>query len=250
MRKKIVAGNWKMNLLLDEAKQLNASIDKALNNESYACEVINFVPSIYLINLIESSKNVAIGAQNGYPTKKGAFTGEVSMNQLAHIGVNTVLIGHSERRQLFHETDEFLKEKVDAALEEGLKIYFCCGETLEERESGKQEEIIVNQLKKALFHLDVSAFKNLVIAYEPIWAIGTGKTASPEQANDMHKNIRNAIADQYTSEIAENTSILYGGSCKPSNAKALFGQPDIDGGLIGGASLKADDFLELINTLN
>ena len=250
MRKKIVAGNWKMNLLFDEAVKLNAAIDNALNDKNQNCDVVHFVPSIYLKYLIENSKNVVVGAQNGYPSKQGAFTGEISMNQLVNIGVKTVLIGHSERRQLFHESDEFLKEKVDAAIEEGLKIFFCCGETLSERESGNHEEIIVNQLKKALFHLSASDFKNVVIAYEPIWAIGTGKTASPEQANDMHKNIRKAIEKNYSPEIAQNTSILYGGSCKPSNAEELFGQSDIDGGLIGGASLKADDFLALIHTLN
>lgn len=250
MRKKIVAGNWKMNLILDEAVQLSASINKVLNEDKFTCEVVNFVPSIYLMHLLESSENVKIGAQNGYPVKNGAFTGEVSMNQLKNIGVKTVLIGHSERRQLFHETDAFLKEKVDAAVEEGLTLFFCCGETLEERESGKHEALIIEQLKSALFHLNALAFKNVVIAYEPIWAIGTGKTASPEQANEMHRTIRNAIANQYSVEVAENTSILYGGSCKPSNAVALFEQPDIDGGLIGGASLKADDFLKLIQTLN
>ena len=250
MRKKIVAGNWKMNLLFDEAKTLNASVDKALDDIKPACEVVHFVPSIYLKYLIDNTKNVEIGAQNGFPEVSGAFTGEVSMNQLVNIGTNTVLIGHSERRQLFHEFDEFLKEKVDAAIEQGLKIFFCCGETLVERTTGNHEETIIQQLKKALFHLEPSDFKNIVIAYEPIWAIGTGKTATPEQANDMHKFIRKAIANQYTPEIAENTSILYGGSCKPSNATALFSQSDIDGGLIGGASLKADDFLQLIQILN
>lgn len=250
MRKKIVAGNWKMNLLFEEAVKLNATIDSALNNKSHHCEVYNFVPSIYLKYLIENSKNVVIGAQNGYPKKQGAFTGEVSMNQLANIGTKTILIGHSERRQLFHESDEFLKEKVDAAIEEKLKIFFCCGETLKERESGNYNEVVVNQLKSSLFHLTEAAFKGVVIAYEPIWAIGTGKTASPEKANSMHKNIRDSIASQYSKEIAQNTSILYGGSCKPSNVKDLFRQPDIDGGLIGGASLIANDFLDLIHTLN
>lgn len=250
MRKKIVAGNWKMNLQLEQANELNTAIDKSLEDQNLKCDVVQFVPSIYLKHLTEKSKNVTIGAQNGYPIKQGAFTGEVSMNQLAHIGTKTVLIGHSERRQLFDETDAFLKDKVDAALEEGFKIFFCVGETLSERESEKHEEIILDQLKKALFHLSASEFENVVLAYEPIWAIGTGKTATPEQANAMHIAIRRAILQRYTRAIAQNTSILYGGSCKPSNAADLFKQSDIDGGLIGGAALKADDFLELIQTLN
>ncbi len=250
MRKKILAGNWKMNLLFDEAKMLNANIDKALDNIDAACDVVHFVPSIYLKYLIDNTRNVEIGAQNGFPKVNGAFTGEVSMKQLADIGTNTVLIGHSERRQLFHEFDEFLKEKIDAAIDQGLKIFFCCGETIIDRSSGNHVETVIEQLKKALFHLNASDFENIVIAYEPIWAIGTGKTATPEQANYMHKSIRNAIAEQYSLEVAQKTSILYGGSCKPSNATALFNQSDIDGGLIGGASLKEEDFLKLIQTLN
>lgn len=246
MRKKIVAGNWKMNLLLEEAKKLNQSIDEALTDSSGKCDVYNFVPAIYLQFTTKSSKNIEIGAQNGHPKESGAFTGEISMKQLANIGAKAVLIGHSERRQLFNESDAFLKEKVDAALKEGLKVFFCCGETLELRESGKYEEFVINQLKDSLFHLSENDFKNVVIAYEPIWAIGTGKTASPEQANEMHQKIRMAVSDYYSPVIAENTSLLYGGSCNPSNAKTLFSQSDIDGGLIGGASLKPADFLSII----
>ena len=248
MRKKIVAGNWKMNLSFDEAEKLNSSIDEALDKNSYGCEVYNFVPSIYLKDTIDNSKNVQIGAQNGYPAKNGAFTGEISMNQLSGIGTKAVLIGHSERRQIFNETDAFLKEKVDAAIEENIKIFFCCGESLEQRESGKYEAVVIDQLKNSLFHLSAEDFKKTVIAYEPIWAIGTGKTASPEQANAMHKSIRQAISQAYSPAIAEGTSLLYGGSCNPANAKTLLSQSDIDGGLIGGASLKPEDFMTIIST--
>lgn len=250
MRKKIVAGNWKMNLSLDEAQSLHTEINDALNKVKSNCEVYHFAPSIYLNSLINRDQTVKVGAQNGYPEKTGAFTGEVSMFQLSKINTEAILIGHSERRQLFNETDAFLKEKVNAALLEDLKIFFCCGETLEERESGKYKETVITQLKNSLFHLSSTEFSKVVIAYEPIWAIGTGKTASPEQANEMHKSIRQAIAHAYSQEIAENTSILYGGSCKPSNADELLTQSDIDGGLIGGASLKSEDFLKIIATYN
>ena len=248
MRKKIVAGNWKMNLLLDEAEKLNISIDDALAKNSFGCEVYHFVPSIYLTTIIENSKNVFIGAQNGHSAKSGAFTGEISMNQLSSIGTKAVLIGHSERRQLFNESDEFLKEKVDAAIEENIKVFFCCGESLDQRESGNYEQVVIEQLKNSLFHLSTEDFKKVVIAYEPIWAIGTGKTASPEQANTMHKSLRKAISEAYSPSIAEATSILYGGSCNPSNAKTLLSLADIDGGLIGGASLKTEDFMTIIST--
>lgn len=248
MRKKIVAGNWKMNLSFDEAEKLNSSIDESLAQNEFGCEVVHFVPSIYLKDTIDNSKNVQIGAQNGHPAKNGAFTGEISMRQLSGIGTKAVLVGHSERRHLFNETDAFLKEKVDAALEENLKVFFCCGESLEQRQSGKFEEVVIAQLKNSLFHLSSEDFKNVVIAYEPIWAIGTGETASPEQANTMHKGIREAISHAYSPEIAEGTSILYGGSCNPSNAGILLTQSDIDGGLIGGASLKTVDFMTIIST--
>lgn len=250
MRKKIVAGNWKMNLSLEEAKSLHQEINGALKKTDSNCDVYHFAPSIYLSSLIKSGQAVHVGAQNGYPEENGAFTGEVSMQQLSGIGTQAILIGHSERRQLFNESDAFLKEKVDAALTEDLKIFFCCGESLAERESGNYISTVITQLKNSLFHLSSDDFEKIVIAYEPIWAIGTGMTATPEQANDMHKSIRKAIAHAYTQEIAEQTSILYGGSCKPSNANELLNQSDIDGGLIGGASLKAEDFLGIISTYN
>ncbi|RFC53465.1 triose-phosphate isomerase [Brumimicrobium aurantiacum] len=248
MRKKIVAGNWKMNLSLEEGQSLHKTINSELEGASANCEVYHFTPSIYLTSLINEDQKVQVGAQNGHPEKSGAFTGEISMSQLKAIGTQAVLIGHSERRQLFNESDSFLKEKVDAALSEGLKVFFCCGESLEQRENGDYNTTVVNQLKNALFHLDSTDFQKIVIAYEPIWAIGTGKTASPEQANEMHQNIRKSFAHAYSKEIAEDISILYGGSCKPSNASDLLTQSDIDGGLIGGASLKAEDFLAIIST--
>lgn len=248
MRKKIVAGNWKMNLLLDEAEKLNASIDEALSEGNFGCDVYHFIPFIYLKEAIDNSKHVQIGAQNGHPEKNGAYTGEISMHQLAHMGTQAILIGHSERRQLFNETNDFLKAKVTTAIAEQLTVFFCCGESLEQRESEDYEQIVINQLKSALFHLPEEDFRKVIIAYEPIWAIGTGKTASPDQANAMHISIRAAIADAYGNSVAETTSILYGGSCKPSNAQELLTQSDIDGGLIGGASLKPEDFMSIIST--
>lgn len=247
MRKKIVAGNWKMNLLLEEAKNLNSLVNNGIKANKYNCEVYHFVPSMYLLPLLSTDNKVRIGAQNGYPAKNGAFTGEISMYQLSKANVNAILIGHSERRQLFHETESFLKEKVNAAINEDLKVFFCCGETLEQRNSSNYTNIVISQLENSLFHLSAEDFRGVVIAYEPIWAIGTGKTATAEQANEMHIALRKAIANAYTPKIAEETTILYGGSCKPSNAKELLSQSDIDGGLIGGASLNAEDFLSIIS---
>lgn len=248
MRRKIVAGNWKMNLSLNEAVLLHKDIEQFTSTNQSDCSVYQFAPSIYLTELLATKKNVTIGAQNGFPKENGAFTGEVSMHQLAQLGVEAVLVGHSERRQIFHESDAFLKEKVDAALNENLEVFFCCGETLEQRENGSQEETILNQLKNSLFHIAAEQFSSIVIAYEPIWAIGTGKTATPEQANAMHQFIRRSVEQKYNAEIASNLSILYGGSCKPSNAANLFSESAIDGGLIGGAALKSNDFQAIIST--
>jgi triosephosphate isomerase len=246
MRKKIVAGNWKMNLTRSEAKRLFDSISK-LSSEML-CDIYQFVPSLFLAELIDKKVDSPIlGAQNAHPKSNGAFTGEISMHQIKDIGVKAILIGHSERRQLFGESNEFLKEKVDAAISEGLTLFFCCGESLEQREDGNHEQVVINQLKESLFHLTEKDFKNVVIAYEPVWAIGTGKTASSEQANEMHSAIRSAVAGNYTTDVANKTSILYGGSCKPSNAEELFSKEHIDGGLIGGASLKEEDFSSIIN---
>lgn len=235
-----------MNLLMNEATALNKAINQALAAGNYQCEVYHFAPALYLTTLLEEAPKVTIGAQNAHPKKNGAFTGEISMHQLINTGIKSVLIGHSERRQLFNETDAFLKEKVDAAIAEGVQVFFCCGETLAQRNAGNHFQLVIQQLQNALFHLTEEDFKKVVIAYEPIWAIGTGKTATPEQANEMHQQLRKAIAAQYSEKVAGQTTILYGGSCKPSNAKELLSQSDIDGGLIGGASLNAEDFMAII----
>lgn len=250
MRTKIIAGNWKMQLSYGAAIDLNTSVEDYITQTNPNVAVYQFVPFIYLKKLIDKSKNIKIGAQNGHPAQNGAFTGEISMHQLSDINTHAILIGHSERRQLFYETNDFLKKKVDAALSENLTVFFCCGETFEEKERGIEKNCIRKQLETAIFHLNSNQFSNVIIAYEPIWAIGTGKTATPKQANDMHHFIRQTIAENYDLEVAKNTSILYGGSCKPSNAKSLLSMPDIDGGLIGGASLKAEDFTTLIHIAN
>ncbi len=244
MRKKIVAGNWKMNLNLEEAKALTKSVDLIPKGD---VDVYVFPPSIYINSSVEQVKNILVGAQNGHPEKSGAFTGEVSMHQLASIGVKAVLVGHSERRSLFQEKDDFLKLKVDAALHEGLTVFLCCGETLEERKAEKHKAIVKKQIASALFHLSDEQWASVVVAYEPVWAIGTGETASAEQAEEMHAFIRTEISRTVSVEVAENISILYGGSCKSSNAKELFAQKNIDGGLIGGASLSLEDFSAIIN---
>ena len=246
MRKKIVAGNWKMNLKWEEATSLFLSLANAKEN---AAEVIIFPSAIYLQSFLDNTnKNIQIGAQNGYPTDTGAFTGETSFYQLKSIGVTHVLIGHSERRAYFSESNEFLKEKVDAALKNNITPIFCCGESLSIREQGKEKEFITNQIKESLFHLSPDAFQKCIIAYEPIWAIGTGKTATSEQAEEIHKTIRSFIAEKYGDALAQEISILYGGSCNENNAKELFSCPNIDGGLIGGASLKTASFKAIIDS--
>jgi triosephosphate isomerase len=246
MRKNIVAGNWKMNLTRSEAKTLFNEV--ANLHDEKLCDIYQFVPSLFIADLVDQNvSSPIIGAQNAHSKPNGAFTGEISMHQLKDMGVKAVLVGHSERRQLFNESDAFLKEKVDAAISEELTVFFCCGESLEQRENGSHEQVVISQLKAALLHLSEKEFEKVVIAYEPVWAIGTGKTASSDQANEMHKTIRSAVAGNYSLDIANQTSILYGGSCKPSNAQDLFSKEHIDGGLIGGASLKFEDFSGIIN---
>jgi triosephosphate isomerase len=244
MRSKIVAGNWKMNLSQNEAKELCKEVNDM--NIGSEIEVYIFPPMLYVSDCKAISSNVKVGAQNGYPKDTGAFTGEVSMWQLKEAGVEAVLIGHSERREYFNEDHAFLKQKLDAALTHGIKPFFCCGEPLEIRENGSFLDYVKKQLKESVFHLSAEEFSKVVLAYEPIWAIGTGKTASTEQAEEMHAAIRSWIEEQYGKEIAENSSILYGGSCNPGNAQALFACENVDGGLIGGASLKAADFSVLV----
>ncbi len=249
MRKNIVAGNWKMNNDLSETQELLSEMKLQLVKEPEAAVMV--APSFTnLYTAFETLKDtpVEVVAQNMHQSKSGAFTGEVSAAMLKSIGVNTVILGHSERRAYFHETNDMLAEKVNAALENDMKVIFCFGEELEDRKSGKHFKLVEKQLKDSLYQISDKDWENIILAYEPVWAIGTGETASPEQAQEMHAFIRKNIADEFGDEIAENVSILYGGSVKPGNAKEIFAKKDVDGGLIGGASLKAVDFLKIVNS--
>lgn len=249
MRKNIVAGNWKMNKNLQEGLAFVDALQVALaDKDKINCDVILGTPFIHLASVSGkiNNKSISVAAQNCANKASGAYTGEVSAAMVASTGAQYVILGHSERRAYYGETDATLKEKVLLALENGLKPIFCIGEVLEERESNKQEEVVKSQIENALFDLSAEDFGKLVLAYEPVWAIGTGKTASPQQAQEMHAFIRKVITDKYGKEVAENTSILYGGSANASNAKELFSNPDVDGGLIGGASLEVDKFMPII----
>jgi triosephosphate isomerase len=247
MRKSIVAGNWKMNKTLDEGVALAKDIDGKVSDNGVI--VIVCPPFIHLteVNKVLNSGLVSLSAQNCAEHESGAYTGEVSAPMIKSTGAQYVIVGHSERRSYYGETDEILKVKVRLALENELTPIFCCGEVLDEREAGNHFEVVKTQIKNALFELTADEMKKVIVAYEPVWAIGTGKTATPEQAQEMHKVIREYLGEKYGTALADEISILYGGSCKPSNAKELFDNPDVDGGLIGGASLKADDFLGIIN---
>ena len=249
MRKKIVAGNWKMNMNLQDGVALAKEINEALVADKPNCGVIICTPFIHLASVAQvlDSEIVGLGAENCADKAKGAYTGEVSAEMVKSTGAQYVILGHSERRQYYGETAEILKEKVELALANGLKVIFCCGETLEEREAEKQNEVVKEELEGSVFHLSSDAWKNIILAYEPIWAIGTGKTATSDQAEEMLAYIRSIVAEKYGNEAAEDTTILYGGSCKASNAPELFAKPNIDGGLIGGASLKAADFKGIID---
>ncbi len=256
MRKKIIAGNWKMNTSLQEGKELVNSIAEMIKSKPLKTmpgnpEVILFPPFVHITEILKitkKEKGVTVGAQNCHQSDKGAYTGEVSAMMIKSVGATHVLVGHSERRQYFKEDDNTLAAKVSQALDNKLTPVFCCGESLEERQSEKHFEVVKQQISKSLFWLDVNDFANIIIAYEPVWAIGTGETASPGQAQEMHSFIRNCISEKYGSEAASNTTILYGGSCNAKNAKDLFKNEDVDGGLIGGASLKAGDFFQIINS--
>jgi triosephosphate isomerase (TIM) len=254
MRKKIVAGNWKMNMDYTLGMSLFSEVVNMVNDEVMGDQqVIVCPPFIHLHSLVQLNKagnRIAIGAQNCHHKEAGAFTGEVSASMIRSVGGQYVIIGHSERRQYFGETDALLAEKVDVALKSGLTPIFCIGETLEERNSERHFAVIERQLKEGLFHLTETQVQSVVIAYEPVWAIGTGLTASPEQAQEIHAFIREAVAGRYSADLADEISILYGGSCNPGNAASLFAKPDIDGGLIGGASLKSRDFTDIVKALN
>lgn len=247
MRKHIVAGNWKMNLDAAESQALIEALKtKKLSSD---VRVAIATPAVHLaaaVNLTSGTK-IDVSAQNMHQATSGAYTGEISASMLKSIGVNTTLLGHSERRAYFHETDALLAEKVNTALENGMEIIFCFGEELDERKSGSHFDVVSSQLRNALFNLDASQWSQIVLAYEPVWAIGTGETASPAQAQEMHAHIRSVLTAQYDDALAQSVSILYGGSVKPANAQEIFAQPDVDGGLIGGASLNADDFAAIVN---
>lgn len=238
-----------MNMNLQDGIELAKAVNDSLKADKPNCDVIICTPFIHLasVNGILDKKLVQLGAENCADKEKGAFTGEVSAEMVKSTGAEYVILGHSERRAYYHETAEILKEKVKLALANGLKVIFCIGEVLAEREANKQNEIVGAQLAGSLFDLTNEEFSNIVLAYEPVWAIGTGKTATSDQAEEMHAFIRNTIAKKFGAKAAENVTILYGGSCKPSNAKELFAKPDVDGGLIGGAALKADSFKGIID---
>ena len=248
-RKKIVAGNWKMNMTIDESNDLINELKEVSENNIEIKIAPSFTNLYHAISLLKNSA-IEVVAQNVHSEKRGAYTGEISTEMLKSIGVNTVIIGHSERRKYFNETDTILSKKVKAALENSLNIIFCIGEELSERESGNHFEIIKNQLTNALIDLNNSEIKNIVIAYEPVWAIGTGITANNQQIQEMHEFIRELINKKFGNEIADNIRILYGGSVKPNNAKEIFSLNDVDGGLIGGASLNFSDFHRIINAAN
>lgn len=249
MRSKIVAGNWKMNKNLAETEALLTELSAKLpDTDAEVMVAPTFVNLASSVRHLESS-TIEVIAQNMHFAASGAYTGEISGDMLLNIGVDTVIIGHSERRAYFGETDGILAKKVNAALEKNMRVLFCFGEELEDRKSGNHFNIVESQLKNALFSLEQKAWRQIVLAYEPVWAIGTGETASPEQAQEMHAFIRKTITDAYTTAIANNVSILYGGSVKPGNANEIFSKPDVDGGLIGGASLVADDFAAIIKAI-
>lgn len=249
MAKKIVAGNWKMNKNLQEGIELAASLNEVLAADKPNCDVIICTPFIHLAKVSEIIDHsvIGLGAENCADKASGAYTGEVSAEMVKSTGAEYVILGHSERREYYNETPEILKEKVELALANGLKVIFCIGESLAQREANEQNAVVKAELEGSVFHLTAEQFKNIVIAYEPIWAIGTGKTATAEQAEEIHAYIRSVVAEKYGDEVAKETSILYGGSCKASNAPELFAKPDIDGGLIGGASLKVADFKGIID---
>ena len=250
MRKKIVAGNWKMHKNAEETEDLlNELIDKLPNDiEAQIIVAPTFVNRASAVDHLEFT-NIGVAAQNMHQNESGAFTGEISAEMLKSIGVNIVILGHSERRAYFHETDTLLAQKVSTGLKHDMTIIFCFGEELKDRQNKQHFNIVENQLRDGLFHLENKDWEQIILAYEPVWAIGTGETASPEQAQEMHEFIRETIRKRFGSDVAEDVSILYGGSVKPDNAKEIFSKPDVDGGLIGGAALKATDFAAIVNSI-
>ena len=246
-RKHIVAGNWKMNNNLSETHALLAALKDKKNTGD--AQVIVAPTSINLhaaVTTLQDSE-ILVAAQNMHQAESGAYTGEISASMIKSAGIDTVILGHSERRAYFHESDELLAQKVNTAIAHGMTVIFCFGEELEDRKNEKHFDVVESQLKNAIFHLTAAQWSHIVLAYEPVWAIGTGETASPEQAQEMHAFIRKTVRDSYDATTADQVSILYGGSVKPGNAKEIFSKPDVDGGLIGGAALKADDFFDIVN---
>jgi triosephosphate isomerase len=250
MRKKIVAGNWKMNKNLAETKTLLSELSTKLKTSSEAAIIVApTFTNLYNATEILKPSGITVAAQNMHEAESGAYTGEISADMLKSIGVETVILGHSERRAYFGETDELLASKVNTALQYKMTIIFCFGEELQDRKSDTHFSVVEQQLKNGLFHINKADWKDVVLAYEPVWAIGTGETASPEQAQEMHAFIRKTIANSYDQEIADEVSILYGGSVKPNNAQEIFAKTDVDGGLIGGASLDAENFAAIVNAI-
>ena len=252
MRSKIVAGNWKMNNDVEETKSLVKGIRKAIKRLPLANTRVLVSPTfVNLTSAIKKAKksNIEVVAQNMHQENNGAFTGEISADMLKNIGVETVIIGHSERRSIFGETDELLAKKVNQAIQNDMEVIFCFGEQLEDRKLDNHFTVVQHQLEHGLFHLEAIAWNQIVLAYEPVWAIGTGETASPEQAQEMHAFIRKLLQEKYNTSVTDNTSILYGGSVKPSNANEIFSKQDVDGGLIGGASLNVEDFTKIIKAI-
>jgi triosephosphate isomerase len=250
MRQKIVAGNWKMHKNAEETEDLlNELIDKIPNDiEAQIIVAPTFVNLASAVNHLEFT-NIGVAAQNMHQNESGAYTGEISADMLKSIGVNMVILGHSERRAYFHETDVILAQKVNAALKNNMTAIFCFGEELKDRQNNQHFNVVENQLRDGLFHLENNDWEQIILAYEPVWAIGTGETATPEQAQEMHRFIRETIRKRFGSNVAEDVSILYGGSVKPENAKEIFSKPDVDGGLIGGAALKASHFADIANAI-
>ena len=249
MRKNIVAGNWKMNKTLPQAIEL---INEIKNNKpNNNAEVILAIPFPYLAKAVElvAGTDIKIAAQNMHQAEGGAFTGEISIDMIKSVGVNHVILGHSERRAIFHETDAVIASKVSTALKHDMTLIFCFGEELKDRQSENHFNVVENQLKDGLFHITATDWQKIILAYEPVWAIGTGETASPEQAQEMHEFIRETVRKTFGSDIAEDVTILYGGSVKPDNAKEIFSKPDVDGGLIGGAALNANDFVAIVTAI-
>lgn len=250
MRRKIVAGNWKMHKNAEQTEDLLNELIAKIPTETKTQIIVapTFVNLASAVAHLEYT-NIDVAAQNVHEAEGGAFTGEISADMLKSIGVDIVIIGHSERRAIFHETDALIANKVETALEHDMTVIFCFGEQLKDRLSKNHFNVVENQLRDGLFHIDARDWENIVLAYEPVWAIGTGETASPEQVQEMHEFIRGIVRKAYGNDIAENVSILYGGSVKPENAKEIFSKPDVDGGLIGGAALKADDFVAIVNAI-